>query len=424
MTNRSRRGAARIGAVAVIIFAMLGLVAIVFAVISQQDMTTAEEARDVALADAAEADQKFVEQIEQTRLVSDVLGFRPIDPDTGQAVIGSTSDVEAAQQALSDFKGEFPDMDDAVRTYGDILPIVKAVHASKLTQIADLQQRVEDLQSQVTAAQAQTTKVGRDLQGQIDSLETQLADARSNATTTQASLQDRLDAATDDRNEKDSQLRSVRGDLDDAQRTLAQEQRSAQARMRLLTDKLRPVLREPEAADGEILDVSDKLPIGFIDRGTVDKILRGMVFEVRSGRPGQYDVIKGYAEVIDVMADMARVEFSNIADQFDPIAPGDQISNPLYDPEGQRNAVLAGRFTGTYSEADIKRLADQIGITIQPAVTADTDFLIVGGEIFLDEDGEPLEEPIQPNELAPYKDAEALGAQIISYRQLSQFFKR
>ena len=424
MTNRSRRGAARIGAVAVIIFAMLGLVAIVFAVISQQDMTTAEEARDVALADAAEADQKFVEQIEQTRLVSDVLGFRPIDPDTGQAVIGSTSDVEAAQQALSDFKGEFPDMDDAVRTYGDILPIVKAVHASKLTQIADLQQRVEDLQSQVTAAQAQTTKVGRDLQGQIDSLETQLADARSNATTTQASLQDRLDAATDDRNEKDSQLRSVRGDLDDAQRTLAQEQRSAQARMRLLTDKLRPVLREPEAADGEILDVSDKLPIGFIDRGTVDKILRGMVFEVRSGRPGQYDVIKGYAEVIDVMADMARVEFSNIADQFDPIAPGDQISNPLYDPEGQRNAVLAGRFTGTYSEADIKRLADQIGITIQPAVTADTDFLIVGGEIFLDEDGEPLEEPIQPTELAPYKDAEALGAQIISYRQLSQFFKR
>ena len=121
---------------------------------------------------------------------------------------------------------------------------------------------------------------------------------------------------------------------------------------------------------------------------------------------------------------MAEVLLTDQADPFDPPVAGDLIYNPLYDPKGERNAVLIGRFSGTYNEKELAMLLAEIRIRVQPKVDQTTDFLIVGAELYVDENGEPLEEPLPPSELPEYKNAEALGVQIVPLQEVRRYFHR
>ena len=61
-------------------------------------------------------------------------------------------------------------------------------------------------------------------------------------------------------------------------------------------------------------------------------------------------------------------------------------------------------------------------MTVQPRLDKSTDFLIVGGEMYTDENGQAVETPIQPSELTIYKDAVAQGVQIVLVKDLRQYF--
>jgi hypothetical protein len=87
--------------------------------------------------------------------------------------------------------------------------------------------------------------------------------------------------------------------------------------------------------------------------------------------------------------------------------------------------VLAGRFAGQWNEAQLKALLSEMGITVQEELGLDTDYLIVGSELYADpETGEPLEESMPVSELAVYKDAEAKGVLILPIRDLRNYFLR
>jgi hypothetical protein len=172
-----------------------------------------------------------------------------------------------------------------------------------------------------------------------------------------------------------------------------------------------------------VLEVSDRLGSGWIDIGANQRVVRGIVFEVRSSRSGDQDV-KALAEVTDVKANSAEVRFTNIADRYSPPVAGDVVANRLYDPVGGRNAVLVGRFSGAYNEQDLKALLAKMGIVVQPGVDKTTHFLIVGSEIWNDPDtGEPLTEPRQPSDTPVYKQAESLGVQIIPLQDIRDHFR-
>ena len=85
---------------------------------------------------------------------------------------------------------------------------------------------------------------------------------------------------------------------------------------------------------------------------------------------------------------------------------------------------MIGRFSGTYNESEITALLEDIGITIQAELDRTTNYLIVGGPLFVDEEGEPVDDPIQPSELPRYKDAAALGVRVISINDFRQYFRR
>ena len=93
------------------------------------------------------------------------------------------------------------------------------------------------------------------------------------------------------------------------------------------------------------------------------------------------------------------------------------ITNPKH---GAR--VLAGRFSAP-NETEVVAYLQNMGITVQKALDMTTDYLVVGSDVFVDEEGNQLEEAMSPTELSVYKDAQALGVQITPIKDLRSYFK-
>ena len=83
-----------------------------------------------------------------------------------------------------------------------------------------------------------------------------------------------------------------------------------------------------------------------------------------------------------------------------------------------------GRFSGAYNGAEVRALLESVGITVQDSLDLTTNYLIVGGPVFVDSDGEPSEDPIQASELSEYQEAQAQGVYTISINDLRQYFKK
>lgn len=415
---RSNAGKARISIVWMITVGVLFLVAVAFAFITQGDLTTEKSNVVAANAQVAAMTTQVAAEAKLRQDLSTVLGWydrTSADP---------SSKPEEARKALEDLKGTFPDLGAAEKDFESSLPKILAAFNERGRKHAELETRIKGLESELAAAQAAAAQIGTDKDKTIADLRGQMADEQKNAEERVKELEGRLEQARTQVSERDSELRKVREDAGLEKRKFDQQKAVDTARIAQLSDVTKfaedPFWREP---DGRILEVSERLGTGWIDIGANQRVVRGIVFEVRSGRPGE-TAVKALAEVTAVKANSAEVLFSSVVDRFSPPVAGDVIANRLYDPVGGRNAVLAGRFTGTFNETDLTTLLGRMGITVQPKVDATTHFLIVGSELWNDpETGEPLAEPLQPSDLAVFKNAEALGVQIVPLQDIREHFR-
>ena len=107
-------------------------------------------------------------------------------------------------------------------------------------------------------------------------------------------------------------------------------------------DKLK-LIAEPEDPDGEILAASASTGTCYVNRGRADLLRAGQRFQVfRYGKGGTIQV-KGMVEVRRLGDDRSEASILSLVDDLDPIATGDLIAAPNYDPEMQREFVLIGR---------------------------------------------------------------------------------
>ena len=118
-----------------------------------------------------------------------------------------------------------------------------------------------------------------------------------------------------------------------------------------------------------------------------------------------------------------EVAFVERTDPFDPPAPGDLIYNPLFDPTGVRYALLIGRFSGALSEGELTALLEGMNVKAQKTLDKNTNFMIVGSEMYVDENGQVLAEPMQPTDLPIYRDAVAEGVQVVQVADLRKYFR-
>lgn len=414
---RSNRGAARVSAVWIITVGVLFLAALVFAFISQSDLTREAGLREQADAEQAAAEASNEGLAEERRQVSRALGWynrESADP---------SSNLEAVSAAIANLRSTYPDIQDSDKDFETILPKMTAAYAARQAQIDQLEARVQTLESELAAAKQATADVTSQKDSVIAGLQQQVADEQQNAAQRIQDLEQRLTTSQDQLSQRDNELRDTRAASLESERAHRREVQRMTTRVDEL-GKLTRFSREPfaELPDGEVLSVSASLPLAWVDLGAQDRIARGMRFEVRSARPGA-SAVKALAEVTRVEANRAEVHILDVADELDPVTVGDVIVNPLYDATGGRNAVLVGRFTGKYNEEDLVALLKRMGIHVQEDVGVTTHFLIVGSELYEDpETGDSLDIPLDPTDLPVFKEAQALGVQIIPIQDVRTYF--
>ncbi|MEM7310373.1 MAG: hypothetical protein AAF682_27095 [Planctomycetota bacterium] len=415
---RSNRGAARVSIMWIITAGVLFLAAVVFAFVASSDLAKEREAKDRAIQDKLDAEQLATTASQYARSLSEAVGWYDADSADPRA------DIEALGSAIADLRDTFPDLAAEDNDFQKVLPKIKASFNAKNRELADRQTRIQSLQSELTVKDGTVSSVTSEKDARIAALTQQLADETQTAATRNEELETRLMAADQKASDRDLDFRRSQNDIANQSRDFDKERLTLETRIGELSSQLRfkkdPFHRYP---DGKILSVSDALPLGWIDIGSQDRVVRGIRFRVEGGTPGERKV-KGWAEVTRVEASMAEVRILDEVDGFDPVVAGDVILNPLFDPAGGRNAILVGRFSGTHTKKEVAQLLEAMGIRVQDKLDLTTTFMIVGAPLYTDPDtGEPREEPLEPSELPEYKDAEAIGVQVVPLSEIREFFK-
>jgi len=139
-------------------------------------------------------------------------------------------------------------------------------------------------------------------------------------------------------------------------------------------------------ADGKIILADIHGNIVHINKGSNDRVYRGLTFVVYDKRAPFPKDGKGKAEieVFDVQKTISAARIIN-PDNRRPILAGDPIANLIWDSSKENVFVIAGDFDldnkgGPDDEAidKIKALIEKWGARVDDAVSVDTDFLVLG----------------------------------------------
>ena len=417
MKQSGNRGAARVSAVWLISAIVAALVAIVFAFIAYKDRALAEEQAAEARREEAVRTDSLQATTAKMATLSEPLGWYK-DPDA----LSKETDLASMTLTLGELRDAF-NLDASYDTIQDMVPELISRYDARRQKIVELEGRINTLDTEIASVREEVTETEDSKQKIIDGLNSDLQDEKDNARTRQSELEDDVDQLRDQVTDLDTDNRSLRGIIEERDLQVAEMIRTHEARLNNMNAALKP-FREPlrDRPDATVLEVSEELPMGWIDIGANNRLTVGTSFDVYSGTVGSQR-LKARATVTRTEARKAEVTFTNVTSRYDGVVPGDILVNPLYDPSGEHNAVLLGRFSAPYDERDLTALLDRIGITVQENLDLTTHYLIVGGALYTDEDGLPLDEPQQPSELGTYRDAEALGVVILPVQQLRGYFK-
>ncbi|MEM6675802.1 MAG: hypothetical protein AAF726_23330 [Planctomycetota bacterium] len=416
--NVSRRGVARVSAVWMIFLIVLLLVVLGYAYIAQDEASSVARARAEAVAAQREAESQFEDLQAQIASRSASLGFT-------EDAATIPSNVEAAQAALEEIKQVFPDME-PVKTYQDLVPAAIQAYRARVEQISTLEGRIAELTSQVEAERSAKDDLEREKDARIAQLEQEKRDGEETSSSEISNLESTVSDLTSNLRTSNDRITELEESRRSTQRALDEEKLAAQSTKGQYTKRLNDIQRRAEKADGEISAVLPNLGVGFINISARDRLSEGTRFRIISGKPGaDVNEPKAFAVVTDVGPRFSEVRIEDVKDRFQPVVAGDKIYNPLYERKGDRNAVLAGAIAGAYNKPELELLFKEIGINIQNEISNSTDFLITGGPLFNDPvTGEPLEDPLQVDQLPVYGEARDQGVTVIPIRDILQYFER
>ncbi|WP_145201253.1 hypothetical protein [Planctomycetes bacterium Poly30] len=397
---------------------VLLMFALGYAYIAQNDASIADRAMVTAQQEKMAADKLYEDSSKTIADRSKILGFT-----TDFATIPSS--VEAAEASLENAKATFPDMG-GVTTFEAAIPEMTKAYQAKVAQIGELQKTIATLTEQVKAERSAKSE----LEGQKNEIIATLTQEKTDLEDSLKSEITRLETASSEQRSKleskTDEVVQVRDEVRLSARALEESQKAMSSTKANYTRKLNDITKRSEKPDGEISAVLSAYDMGIINLKASDRLSEGIVFNIVSGQPGaDPSKPKGKARVTNVGTKFSEVEIFDVVDPLgQPVVQGDKIYNALYEPKGERNAVFAGNITGSYNKPELLLLFEEIGINVQNELSNTTDFLIVGGPMFVDEEGEPLEEPLQPESLPVYTEAIDKGVTIIPVRDVLQYFRR
>ncbi len=414
LRGSSQRGAAKVGIVWLICVIFLLLFAVLFAFTGNSENADLRKSLETAQKERADAVAKEEATTKKIGVISRAVGF--YDRESSFPV----TDVDAVKKAIENAKQVFSDAGASATDLDLLLPVTAQSYQARTREIQQLKDQVATVTSEKATMEASLRQASTEKTAQIAAVQKQLDDAVQAASRAQSGLEAQIAALKNTNGDLEKGLKTARGETEVEKRNLANATIEFQTRVTSMSHKL-AFLKEPESPDGSLLAVAKDAKMGWIDIGANQRVAAGMKFAVISGKLGS-TAVKCVAEVSKTEPGRAEVTFTQVLDQFDPPVVGDRIFNPLLDPKGERNAVLVGRFS-LPTENEVRVLLKNLGITVQAKLDNTTDYLVVGGEMYVDQEGNALEEPMQPSETAVYKEAEAKGVAITPLKDLRAYFK-
>jgi hypothetical protein len=283
-------------------------------------------------------------------------------------IIRSLSTIlNASQNEINALQGQLDTANNALKTQT----------ATAQGQLDKVMQDLASARDETKSVTDSTTTLDADHAKKVQELQSQLDSTLKNSQEAQQKLQGQITELSRKNNDSQKQLNDLRVKL-----------------ASLRPDPNGPILRQ---ADGHIVRVEPNGSTVFIDRGAGEQMSEGLTFEVFDknegvpppGDPNTNDNLpkgKGSIEVVRVGPSSSECRIIN-QQPGQTIAEGDLICNLVYDVNTKYKFFVYGDFdlahTGKPTPADavaIKRLITQWGGLVVNDITADTDFVVLGGE--------------------------------------------
>ncbi|MFQ5749534.1 MAG: hypothetical protein ACE5H3_08765 [Planctomycetota bacterium] len=400
------RGAANVGLTWVIILVVLLVSMAGFGFLQMQQNARLEEENASLRASFQSERAERVKETDQLTDLSKTVGF------AGTGASGLTS-IPALQTRLEALANKFPSLkpDSPPKSLEEALGPISSDFDTLLSANNKLKGEVAQLRGDLEARQKEMQSTVQDKDGTISKLRSEMEDTRTSLNTRIADLERERDALRDQQRDLDGRLTALRAQFDAERHQLQAENQLTHQRNDILSEQLNGLRKEADKPDGSILSVSPALRVAWIDLGRLDLIRNGMEFEVRDPVRG---ITKGRVRVRRLQDHRAEVDIVQEADPYNPISSSDPILNALYSPDRKPVAVLLGDGFGQYSEADMRAMLGELGITVRSKVDEQTDYLILGTPFF-DED---TREMVPWGNKDAYKEAESLSVKIIPMRDL------
>jgi hypothetical protein len=242
------------------------------------------------------------------------------------------------------------------------------------------------------------TTVRDDLQGQVDQQANLMTTLTQSVQAAQAALSDERESHFDD------------------VRRLSDEKNIVQAQNDAMRQRY-SMINPPAAPDGRVITASQELGFAWINLGRKDMLQSGTVFRITE--PGNPTSVKALATVTRVQDAQSEVALTNLVDAFDPVTPGDLISNDLYSPNIRRNIYLMGRFGHPYSKPDVKDLLERLGNTVVDSLQPGVDLVVVGNNLIDEETGTM----ILLNETPEYRLVQDLSIEVAPLNRIRDFLQ-
>ena len=182
-----------------------------------------------------------------------------------------------------------------------------------------------------------------------------------------------------------------------------------QQRIAKLEDESRKVRTIDDVdPDGQILEVASANQIGWINIGRKHHLRPGLDFQVFQNVKGGKRQYKGRIEVQQVDEAMSRIRILDTRDELNPIAKGDYITSPFYDPKAVPVFVFAGEGleSKNVTQEGLKAKLRSYGAEVKDKVDLNTSFII----------------GLKEYEKSPnYSDAKSLGVAVIREREILEY---
>lgn len=406
--SHPERGASYVSVVWPIVLGILFLGAVVFGWTQSSRVASVEKSNAELEAKVREAESHATDIQTKSRAFAAQVGY----VKDGDGVL------EAAKADFDELKKALGKDAPAGGTIQDHIAVLIKVAGQRAEAITARDNDLIRKDAEIASKNSEVTSTRSELQRTIDEAASRARDEQSSLKSRITNLEGQIAQKETAVTEANAKLTAVNEQLEKTVAEWTKKYNLVDAKNSDLNSKL-SFMRSPAAPKGSVVEVSDSLPIAYIDLGQHERVVAGMRFEVCDYDANRRLHSKGFCEVTMVEDNMSRVRLE-AKDKNSPITKGDLLLNPLFDPKGERKAVLVGRFPlASGGKKGVEQKLSDLGIKTAGAIDASTDYLIVGDADYSNT-GEKQDLESDAQVLAAAK----FGTLRYSLKELEGFFRR